>query len=255
VIRELEASGEVNKTILLPAPATGVVVEMNTIEGAYINAGLDLLKIADLKTVWVHASFYDDEVPWIQTGQSVDMELSYLPGKKYKGQVSYIYPFLREKARDVHVRLIFPNPDMELMPGMYANVKLTGKTIKDAVVVPSESVIRSGERAIVFVDQGDGRYEPREIQIGEIGGSGNESIRVLSGLEAGELVVTSAQFMIDSESRLQEAIQKMLESRKQPADLKKTSTQPDAMPDMDMPAKNETPPDSARVPVSLPQDG
>ena len=213
-IDRLTETGEVSKTIQLKAPATGVVIEKHAIEGAHINAGMDLFKIADLRTVWVHASFYENEVPWISEGQPVKMELSYLPGKDYTGRVSYIYPYLREKARDVHVRLIFSNPDLDLKPGMYANVNLQGKVVEEALVVPSEAVIRSGERTLVFVVRGEGRFEPREIRIGEEGGPGNGYLRVLSGLLEGEEVVTSAQFMLDSESRLQEAIQKMLQDRR-----------------------------------------
>ena len=214
-IERLTHTGEVKKTVQLKAPATGVVIEKHALEGAYIKAGMDLFKIADLRTVWVHASFYENEVPWISKGQPVSMELSYLPGRDYTGRVSYIYPYLREKARDVHVRLIFSNPDLDLKPGMYANVELQGKVIPGALVVPSEAVIRSGERTLVFVVQGAGRFEPREISIGEEGGPGNGYLRVLSGLLEGEEVVTSAQFMLDSESRLQEAIQKMLADRMQ----------------------------------------
>ncbi len=209
-IEHLAQTGEVKKTILLTAPATGIVVIRNTIEGAYVEAGEELLRIADLRTVWVHASFYDNEVPWISNGQRVEMELSYLPGKTYAGRVSYVYPYLRERARDVHVRLIFSNPDLDLKPGMYANVQLQGKVIPDAVVVPSETVIRSGARAIVFVVHGEGRFEPREVLLGEEGGPDNNYIRILRGLQGSEEIVTSAQFMLDSESRLQEAIHKML---------------------------------------------
>ncbi len=213
-IARLEAGGEVRKTISINSPATGVVVEQHAVVGAHVGSGQDLFKIADLSTVWVHASFFDNEVPWIQVGQQVEMELSYLPGKTYTGRVSYIYPFLREKSRDVHVRLIFENTaSLDLKPGMYANVQLTGRTIQDALVIPSEAVIRSGARIIAFVVLGEGRFEPREIRIGEIGGEGNAEIRVLEGLSEGEEVVISAQFLLDSESRLQEAIQKMLAVR------------------------------------------
>jgi Cu(I)/Ag(I) efflux system membrane fusion protein/cobalt-zinc-cadmium efflux system membrane fusion protein len=172
---------------------------------------MDLFQIADLRTVWVHASFYENEVPWIVSGQPVEMELSYLPGKKYEGTVSYVYPYVRKKARDVHVRLIFSNPNLDLKPGMYVNVRLQGKVIPDALLVPTESVIRSGERTIVFVVRGEGSFEPREIRIGEEGGRDNAFVRVLSGLVEGEEIVVSAQFMLDSESRLQEAIRKMTE--------------------------------------------
>ena len=230
-IEHLSRSGEVKKTILLEAPATGIVVKRNTIEGAYIEVGDDLFEIADLRTVWVHASFYDNEVPWISDGQRVEMELSYLPGKTYIGRVSYIYPILRERARDVHVRLIFSNPNLDLKPGMYANVQLQGKTIPDALVVPSEAVIRSGARAIVFVVRGEGRFEPREVLIGEDGGPGNEYVRILTGLSVDEDVVTSAQFMLDSESRLQEAIQKMLQGRI-PSEPHSAGENSEAMPGM-----------------------
>jgi len=211
VIRNLEETGETSRTVLLRAPATGFVYEKFAVEGAHVSAGVDLFQLVDLSTVWVHASFYEDEVPWIKTGQAVEMELSYLPGKKYEGTVSYVYPFLREKARDVHVRLIFPNPNLDLKPGMYVNVQLQGKVIPDALVVPTEAIIRSGHRNIAFVVRGEGMFEPREIQIGEEGGPRNGFVRVLSGLSEGESVVVSAQFLLDSESRLQESIRKMLD--------------------------------------------
>lgn len=231
-IERLEERGEVQPTVQLTAPATGVVVEKHALEGAYVEAGMDLFKIADLRTVWVHASFFDNEVPWLSVGQPVTMELSYLPGKEYTGQISYIYPYLREKARDVHVRLIFSNPDFDLKPGMYANVDVQGKVIPEALVVPSEAVIRSGKRAVVFVARGEGRFEPREIRIGEEGGPGNSYLRVLSGLLEGEEIVTSAQFMLDSESRLQEAIQKMQADRRagQEANENSDETEPNPVP-------------------------
>ncbi len=211
-IERLNQFGEIQKTILLVAPATGIVVKRNAIEGAYIEAGQDLFEIADLNMVWVHASFYDHEIPWIRNGQPVKMALSYLPGKIYTGKVSYIYPYLREKTRDVHVRLIFPNPGLDLKPGMYANVELQGHLIPDALVVHSESVVRSGTRTIVFIAHGNGRFEPREVIIGEEGGPNNQYIRILAGLSGHEQIVSSAQFMLDSESQLQETLRKMLAS-------------------------------------------
>jgi len=213
-IERLEKTGEVRKSIQLRAPAGGMVVERNVVDGAHVKAGEKLFRIANLSSVWVHASIYDYEVPWVREGQPAEMELSYEPGKTYQGKVAYIYPYLREKARDVHVRLEFSNPDLDLKPGMYVNVQLQGRTIPNALVVPSEAVIRSGRRNVVFVTREPGKFEPREIRIGEEGGPGNRYLRVLSGLLEDETVVTSAQFMLDSESRLQEAIQKMLEERR-----------------------------------------
>lgn len=236
-VDRLTQSGEIQKTILLVAPATGIVVKRNAIEGAYIEAGQDLFEIADLSTVWVHASFYDNEVPWISDGQPVKMELSYLPGKTYTGRVSYIYPYLREKARDVHVRLIFSNPGLDLKPGMYANVELQGHIIPDALVVHSESVVRSGTRTIVFIAHGNGRFEPREVLIGEEGGPDNQYVRILAGLTGHEQVVSSAQFMLDSESQLQETLRKMLSS---PTDSETQMTDMDTL--MNRSATDETAP-------------
>jgi RND family efflux transporter MFP subunit len=192
--------------VTIEAPSDGVVLSKNVMEGARIASGQQLYRIADLSRVWIHASFYDFELPWISEGQTADIEMSYLPGVELKGEVSYIYPFLRQKARDVHVRIIVDNPDRELKPGMFANVQLSGRTLEDVVVVPSESIIRSGERTLVFIDRGNGQFEPREIRIGA---EADDWVQVLAGLDAGERVVVSAQFLIDSESRLQEAISKM----------------------------------------------
>ncbi len=211
LIKGLEESGEVRKTLRLESPVNGVVVQKNVIEGLHIKEGMSLYQIADLSTIWVYVSIYDNEVPWVRVGQSATMELSYLPGKVLQGRVAYIYPYLDEKARDVKVRLEFPNPGMDLKPGMYANVWIKTPAIEDAIVVPSEAVIRSGQRNLVFVTRGNGRFEPREVRIGEE--SDNGKIRIVSGLLENEEVVISAQFLLDSESRLQEAIQKMLQEK------------------------------------------
>ncbi len=237
-IERLEKTGEVRKTTLLRAPTNGMVMEKNAVEGAFAKSGMTLFRIADLSNVWVHASIYDYELPWVYEGQPAQMNLSYLPGETYSGKVAYIYPYLREKARDVHVRLEFPNPNLELKPGMYVNVELQGRPIPDALVVPSEAVIRSGRRNIVFVSREEGKFEPREVRIGEEGGPNNRYLRVLSGLLEGERIVVSAQFMLDSESRLQEAIQKMLAERRtgQTAPAKPEQHQMD---NMDAPAQQQ----------------
>jgi Cu(I)/Ag(I) efflux system membrane fusion protein/cobalt-zinc-cadmium efflux system membrane fusion protein len=210
-VRELEESNQVTKTLRLESPANGVVVHKNAIKGLYIKEGTSLYQIADLSTIWVYVSIYDNEVPWVRLGQKATMELSYSPEKVLEGKVTYIYPYLDEKARDVKVRLEFPNPGLELKPGMYANVWIKTQPIKDAIVVPSEAVIRSGQRNLAFITRGGGRFEPREVRIGEESDDG--SIRIIAGLMENEEVVVSAQFLFDSESRLQEAIQKMLQEK------------------------------------------
>jgi RND family efflux transporter MFP subunit len=196
----------VHRQVVIEAPSDGVVLSKNVTQGARVMAGQELYRLADLSRVWIHASFYDFELPWISEGQTAQIELSYLPGVERSGVVSYIYPFLRQKARDVHVRIIAQNPDGQLKPGMFANVQLSGRTLENVVVVPSAAIIRSGERTLVFVDMGDGRIDPREVRIGA---EADHMVQILAGLDGGERVVVSAQFLIDSESRLQEAIAKM----------------------------------------------
>lgn len=228
-IKRLEQTGEVKKAVTLHSPAAGVVLHKNAVEGEFIKAGTPAFKIADLSTVWVQTSVYDYEVPWIEEGQPAQMELSYQPGKTYRGTVAYVYPSLDQKTRTVQVRLEFPNPTLELKPGMYANVKIEARPKQNVIVIPNEAIIRTGERNIVFVAKGDGAFAPREVTLGREGGERNNEIEILSGLQEGEEVVTSAQFLFDSESRLQEAIQKMLNQK---------SDTPDAeMEEMDMPGE------------------
>ena len=210
-IRRLEESGEVRKTLALEAPHSGVVIQKNADEGQYVKAGMTLYHIADLSTVWVDVSIYDNEAPWVTVGAKARMTLSYLPGKTFEGRVNYIYPYLDEKARDVKVRLEFTNPDIELKPGMYANIHIETPPVHDALVVPTEAVIRSGQRNLVFINREKGRFEPREVILGEESEDGK--VRIVSGVLEGERVVVSAQFLLDSESRLQEAIQKMLAAK------------------------------------------
>ncbi|MFH5886006.1 efflux RND transporter periplasmic adaptor subunit [Halalkalibaculum sp. DA3122] len=225
-IKELEQSGEVKKAVTLKSPATGVVLHKNAVEGEFIKSGTPAYKIADLSTVWVQTSVYDYEVPWIEEGQPAQMELSYQPGKTYRGTVAYVYPSLDQKTRTVQVRLEFPNPDLELKPGMFANVRIQTRPKHNVTVIPNEAIIRTGERNIVFVAKGEGAFEPREVTLGMEGGQRNNEIEILEGVKPGEEIVTSAQFLFDSESRLQEAIQKMLQQ--------KTSSSDEEMQEMDM---------------------
>ncbi len=226
-IRRLEETRQVRKTLQLQSPANGVVIHKNAVEGSFVKEGMPLYQIADLSTVWVYASIYDYELPWLDMGNEATMELSYYPGKSYTGKIIYIYPYLDKKARVAKIRMEFRNPNYELKPGMYANVTVKGRVIPDALVIPSEAVIRSGVRNVVFVVRGKGKFEPRQVKLGEEGEKG--LVRVISGLLPGEEVVTSAQFLLDSESRLQEAIQKLLQERmKKGSNAKETSAQPPA---------------------------
>ncbi len=210
-IEQIEKTEKVQKNITIYSPANGVVIKKIAFEGHYVKAGEHQYEIADLSTVWVDVDIYEYELPWVQDGMDADMELSYIPGKHFSGKVLYIYPYLEPQTRTAKLRLQFPNPGYNLKPGMYANIYLKSDISKDALVIPQEAVIDSGLRKIVFVALGKGKFQPREVKLG-VEGNNNE-FQVLEGLEEGEEIVISAQFMLDSESRLREAISKMLKVR------------------------------------------
>jgi Cu(I)/Ag(I) efflux system membrane fusion protein len=170
----------------------------------------ELYMLADLSKVWVFADIYEDELPWVQVGDEVTMQLTGIPGRTFTGgRLTYIYPYAESKTRTIKVRLEFKNPDLLLKPDMYANVTIHAKSQQDAVVIPSEAVVRSGMREQIFVVRSPGKFEPREVKLGVSSGG---LVQVLDGVAPGEKVVTSSQFLIDSESKLREATAKMLES-------------------------------------------
>jgi len=168
-----------------------------------------LYKIADLSRIWVIVDLYEDDLPWVQVGDEASMQVAGIPGRTFKGKVSFIYPYLEAKTRTLKVRLEFDNPELALKPEMFANVVVHASKQFNAVVVPLEAIIRTGEQDQVFVQRDAGKFEPRKVTLGvEAGGL----VQVVSGLQAGEKVVTSGQFLIDSESKLKEATAKMMES-------------------------------------------
>jgi Cu(I)/Ag(I) efflux system membrane fusion protein/cobalt-zinc-cadmium efflux system membrane fusion protein len=211
-IEKLGSSKQIRKTMTIYSPATGVVIKKNAFAGHYVKAGEHQYEIADLSRVWVDVDIYEYELPWVRQGMAAEMELSYLPGKRFKGKVLYIYPYLEAKTRTGKLRLEFTNPDYQLKPDMYANIYLKSSIAEDSIVIPQEAVIDSGVRKVVFVALGKGKFEPRGVKLGLEGN--DDEYQVLNGLNEGEKIVISAQFMLDSESRLREAIQKMLEARK-----------------------------------------
>jgi RND family efflux transporter MFP subunit len=210
-IAQIGKTGRVQKTLTIYSPAAGVVTKKEAFKGHYVKEGEHQYEIVDLSSVWVDVDVYEYELPWVRKGMAADMDLSYIPGKRFKGKVLFIYPYLDPKTRTAKLRLAFPNPGYRLKPGMYANIDLKSVVAKDSLVIPQEAVIDSGVRKIVFVALGKGKFQPREVNIG-LEGNDNE-FQVLEGLSEGEEIVLSAQFMLDSESRLREAIQKMLELR------------------------------------------
>jgi Cu(I)/Ag(I) efflux system membrane fusion protein/cobalt-zinc-cadmium efflux system membrane fusion protein len=210
-IEKIGKTGQVQKAITVFSPASGVVTKKNAFDGHFVKAGEHQYEIVDLSKVWVDVEVYEYELPWIWKWMPAEIELSYLPGKRFFGRVQFIYPYLTAKTRTAKLRLEFDNPAFLLKPDMYANVVLKSRLSGSGLVIPQEAVIDSGVRQIVFVALGKGRFEPREVKIGvEVNGL---KYQILEGLSEGEPIVVSAQFMLDSESRLREAVQKMLSVR------------------------------------------
>jgi RND family efflux transporter MFP subunit len=206
-INEIEKNNSPKKTLTIYSPVNGIVVEKMVYQGQQVMAGMDLYKIADLSVVWAMADIYQMDLPWIKLGQNVDLELSYLPGKEFQGKVTYIYPFLNEETKTVKIRTEVRNTsNYEFKPGMFATVKFVSPVSINAIVVPSQAIIRSGERNIAVISLGGGYFDPREVKLGV---ESEGLVQVIEGIREGENIVVSSQFLIDSESNLKAAIQQM----------------------------------------------
>ena len=207
-IEALRERGEITRTMVLHAPFRGIVVERMIPEGGFLQPGQTVYTISDISTVWVYADVYEYEAPWLRVGQEATMTLAYQPGATYRGTVTYVYPYLDKKTRTIEVRMEFPNtPELDLKPDMWANVVVHSEVAREALAVPIQAVIRTGQRDVAFVALEAGRFEPREVRLGAQAG---DDFEVLEGLSVGDRVVTSAQFLINSESNLQSAVRKMM---------------------------------------------
>lgn len=211
-IRQIESANKAENTLTIRSPFTGVVTEKNIVEGGYFKAGTNVFAVSDLSKIWVEAHIYEYELSRIKKGFTAEMTLPYLPGNVFTGKVKYIYPYLQKQTRDIVVLIEFENENLSLKPDMYADVKIKTTADKDGLVIPSESIIRSGEKNIVFVTKGDGKFIPRNVSPGMTLDNGN--VHIIEGLAPGETIVTSGQFLLDSESKLKEAVAKMLEAKK-----------------------------------------
>jgi multidrug efflux pump subunit AcrA (membrane-fusion protein) len=230
-LRTLEEGGEVQRTYTFRAPTDGVVIEKMAVEGQMMRPGERIYRLADLGTLWVEAQIYEKDLAFVSEGQAVTVKTSYGAERELAGVIQVILPRVEDQTRTTTARIVLPNPDGALRPGMFVEVGLATKVADEAVLVPDTAVLRSGERNTVFVALDGGFFEPREIKLG-VRSSGNV-YQVLSGLQAGERVVTSGQFMLDSESQLREAIQKMLRNTSGEGAQEKApaaETPPDAAP-------------------------
>ena len=221
-LAELEKSRQPRKTLRMDAPMDGFVVEKTVVQGQMVDAGMKLYRIAELGLVWVYAQIYEQDLPYLKLGQEATVTLSYLSDRVFRGRVTYIYPNVDEKTRTARVRMEFHNPGYFLKPGMFATVQVTSELQPSALLVPDMAVLRSGEKNTVFVALEGGKFEPRTVTLGPQ--AEHDLYQVLSGLKEGERIVTSGQFMLDSESQLREAIQKMIEPSKASAAAEATAT-------------------------------
>ncbi len=206
-IQSIAKGGKARRTLPIRAPRSGFILRKNVVEGARVESGMDVYHVGDLSRILVTAEGYEFDAPWVEVGQAAQMELTYQKGPPIDGSVAYVYPTLNDKSRTLRVRLEFENPDYRLKPGMFATVYIEYRREDDVLTVPTEAIIHSGKRELVFVSLGDGKFEPREVVTGLEGD--RHMTEVISGLHEGELIVASGQFLIDSESQLQEVTRKM----------------------------------------------
>lgn len=201
-IAELEKSRQPSEVLVLQSPFRGVIQDVPVDQGRKVSVGDHLVEVADLSLVWVWAEFYEDELPMLEKGQKVRITTKSYPGESFLGELSLINPFLTEMKRTVKVRVDIPNPEFKLRPGMYVDMELN-MDMGEGLTIPVSAVMPTGSRALVFVDKGEGKLEPRAVLIGRKFG---DIYEIKGGLKEGERVVTSANFLIDAESKVQGAV-------------------------------------------------
>lgn len=233
-IARIERAGEVTKTLTFYSPVSGVVTMKDIVEGMKLDAGAMPYQIVDLTSVWVLADVYESELRFVTEGMPASLTLNAFPNREFKGKVLFIDPVLDPQTRTVKVRLAFPNPSGELRPEMFGEVILHG-TPREALRIPQDAVIDSGTEKIVFVAIGEGKFQPRKVRLGEASGA---SVEVISGVALGEAVVTRANFLVDSESKLRASLAEL--SNSAPAMPESARVLPGARPPHESPpSRNE----------------
>ena len=205
-IRRLAKTSKVTNTVQVLAPQDGTVTSLNVREGMFVKPATEIMTLADLSSVWLQAEVFESQTDWVLKSQSAEARLNYMPGEVFSGRVDYVYPVLDPKTRTLQARLRFDNPDERMKPNMYARVTIFGKSHPGALSIPLEALIRGPDMDRVVVALGDGNYTVHEVMTGiESGGW----LEIIAGLEVGDEVVTSAQFLIDSEASLAGSIQRL----------------------------------------------
>jgi RND family efflux transporter MFP subunit len=202
-IERLAQGGEPSRTVTIYNPASGTVTELSVVEGMQAQAGRTLMQIADLSSLWLQVDVPESDLGWVDTQTRAVVEVDSRPGDDLRGRVEYVYDTLDPMTRTGTARIVVPNPNGRLKPGMFATATLNGRPSDPALVVPAEAVIRTGTDAVVIRALGEGRFEPQPVTLGQ---EADGMIQILSGLAEGDEIVTSAQFLIDSEARLAASI-------------------------------------------------
>lgn len=212
-IKDLARRGSPSETIRVTAPQAGVVYELNVREGMFVMPATVILSLADLSSVWLNAEVFESQSGWVEKHQPAEARLSYLPGEVFEGSVDYVYPILDNMARTLKVRLRFDNPGERLKPNMYAKVTIFGGARRNLLSIPKEAMIRSGTADRVVVALGEGRFHVQEVEIGMESG---DWVEIRRGLSAGDRIVTSAQFLLDSEASISGSIQRLSDAGSAP---------------------------------------
>lgn len=229
-IENIKNTKKVKTYMTLYAQEKGTVIMKKVVEGQKVMAGASLLHIADLSNLWLTADIYEYELPKVGLGSPADITFNFLPGKTFKSKISFIYPTLDNKTRTVKVRFDIPNYKNELKPSMYANIVIKGKSLGNYPVVPEQAVLRSGQKSILILALGKGKFKPVEVTLGEYS---NGYYQIPEGISAGDTIVTSAQFLIDSESNLRAALSQFNSSSKKDT-MNMNNGENGEMKDMDM---------------------
>ena len=207
-IKKLQQDKKVRQRISIYAPQDGVVSALPVREGMFVKPSQKVMTLGDLSSVWLLAEVFERQSQWVEVGQMAEVSLSYIPGKNWEGQVEYIYPSLDPKTRTLKVRLRFDNPGEQLKPNMYANVKIFGGAKENTIVIPIEGLIRTGRDERVIIDLGGGKFEARDVTAGIESGN---YVEIMIGVNDGDKIVTSGQFLIDSEASMRASLTRMSE--------------------------------------------
>lgn len=209
-IDKIKKTRKAEQLIKVRATQDGIVSKLNAREGMFVKPRMEVMTLADLSTIWIQVEVFERQAEWVQQGKPAEVTVSYLPGRTWEGRVEYVYPSLDPKTRTLRARLRFENPDESLKPNMFTNVTIFGGATQDVISIPREALIRTGEGERVIISLGEGRFVPREVVSGIESG---DSIEIVKGLNGNEEVVTSSQFLLDSEASIKASLNRMSEPK------------------------------------------